>query len=195
MRLQDQLAAQRNGIERKLAAQQSYLANLDAAVKQAVQQERRRQEQLRRQALARRLAAERAAAAKQAAATAPSGAAQQATAFARAQLGKPYQWGATGPDTYDCSGLTMMSYRSAGVVLPRTSATQWGAGPHPASMADLAPGDLVFYAFDRSDPATIHHVGLYVGDGLMIEAPHAGEVVRTASINRPDYLGATRPTG
>jgi peptidoglycan DL-endopeptidase CwlO len=194
-RLQDQLAAQRKGIERKLAGQRSYLAHLDAAVKQAVQQERRRQEQLRRQALARRLAAERAAAAAAATPTAPSSAAQRAIAFARAQLGKPYQWGATGPDAYDCSGLTMMSYRSAGVFLPRTSAAQWGAGPHPAGLADLQPGDLVFYAFDRLDPATIHHVGLYIGDGLMIEAPHTGEVVRTASINRPDYLGATRPTG
>jgi cell wall-associated NlpC family hydrolase len=195
LRLRDQLTQQRDDIERRLAAQRSYLAHLDAAVRQAVEVERRRQEELRRQALARRLAAERAATARRAATAAPSSATQQAVAFARAQLGKPYQWGAAGPDAYDCSGLTMTSYRSAGVLLARTSAAQWGAGPHPASMADLQPGDLVFYAFDRSDPGTIHHVGLYAGDGLMIEAPHTGEVVRTASVNRPDYIGATRPTG
>jgi cell wall-associated NlpC family hydrolase len=124
--------------------------------------------------------------------TAASGAAT-AIAFARAQLGDPYLFGGTGPDAWDCSGLTQASWRAAGVALPRTAAEQWYAGSHPASMADLAPGDLVFYAYNLSDPSTIHHVGLYIGDGLMIEAPHTGEVVRIASINRSDYFGATRP--
>jgi cell wall-associated NlpC family hydrolase len=121
------------------------------------------------------------------------GVARQAIAFARAQLGKPYLWGGTGPDRYDCSGLTMMAYRSAGVVLPRTSRQQWYAGPHVPSMLDLAPGDLVFYATDTNDPSTIHHMGMYVGAGLMIEAPYTGSVGRTRSINRPDYIGAVRP--
>jgi peptidoglycan DL-endopeptidase CwlO len=203
------LSSQRRDIEHRLAQQRDYLDRLSGEVKQAVQAEQRRQEELRRQALARKLAAERAArakaareaAARQAAAqqdaaqtsSGPSSAAEQAIAFARAQIGKPYQWGATGPDSFDCSGLTMSAYASAGVSIPRTSREQWNIGTHIGSMADLAPGDLVFYAYGSS-PSTIHHVGLYVGDGLMIEAPFTGASVRTASINRSDYFGATRPT-
>ncbi len=197
--LQAQLASQRSAIEHKLAQQRSFLAKVNTQVKQAVAAEQARQEALRRAALARKLAAERAAAAAAAKATATatsssaSGAAAKAIAFARAQLGDPYLFGGTGPDAWDCSGLTQASYASAGVALPRTAAEQWFAGSHPGSMAALEPGDLVFYAFSLSDPATIHHVGLYIGDGLMIEAPHTGTVVRIASINRSDYFGATRP--
>lgn len=194
-RIQAQLAKQRSTIQRKLAQQQSFLAKVNAQVKQAVAEEQARQEAARRAALARKLAAARAAAKAGAAAssTAASGAAAKAVAFARAQLGDPYLFGGTGPDAWDCSGLTQASWRAAGVALPRTAAEQWYAGPHPASVADLAPGDLVFFAYNLSDPSTIHHVGLYLGGGLMIEAPHTGAVVRIASINRPDYFGATRP--
>jgi peptidoglycan DL-endopeptidase CwlO len=206
--IQRELSSQRRDIQQRIAKQQSYLDRLSGEVKQAVQAEQRRQEELRRQALARKLAAERAAklkAAREAAArqqaaqrdvaqtsSGPTSDAEQAVAFARAQIGKPYQWGATGPDSYDCSGLTMSAYASAGVTIPRTSRSQWTIGTHIDSMADLVAGDLVFYGDTAS---TIHHVGLYVGDGLMIEAPFTGETVRTASINRPDYFGATRPTG
>lgn len=207
--IQAMLSSQRRDIEHRLAQQRDYLDRLSGEVKQAVQAEQRRQEELRRQALERKLAAERAAqlkAAQEAAAqqkaeqqaastsTGPTSAAEQAIAFARAQIGKPYQWGATGPDSYDCSGLTMASYASAGVSIPRTSREQYNFGTHVDSMSNLVPGDLVFYAYG-TDPSTIHHVGLYIGDGLMIEAPYTGEDVRTASINRSDYFGATRPTG
>jgi cell wall-associated NlpC family hydrolase len=89
----------------------------------------------------------------------------------------------------------MMAYRSAGVSLPRTSRQQWYGGPHVPSMLDLEPGDLVFYAYDLRDPSTIHHLGMYIGGGLMVEAPYTGSVVRVRSINRPDYIGAVRPTG
>jgi peptidoglycan DL-endopeptidase CwlO len=214
-RIRDQLGQQRQDIEGKLAEQRRFLQRLTADVKQALEDERRRQEELRRQALARKLAAERAArekAAREAAARqaqqaqaqqqqqpapAPSGsgssgtsaAAQQAIAFARAQIGDPYLWGGTGPDQWDCSGLTMMAYRSAGVSLPRTAAQQATVGLHVSDMVDLEPGDLVFFG------SPIHHVGLYVGDGLMIEAPHTGAFVRTASINRSDYVGGARVTG
>ena len=71
------------------------------------------------------------------------------------------------------------------------SRAQWGAGPHVA-VANLLPGDLVFYADNPGDPATIHHVGLYIGNGLMVHAPHTGDVVRVASIWRESYAGATR---
>jgi peptidoglycan DL-endopeptidase CwlO len=216
--IRGQLNGQRRDIEAKLAEQQRFLDRLTGDVKQAVEEEQRRQEELRRQALERKLAAERAAreaAAREAAARAaaqqqqeqaaadpapsssssPSSAAQQAIAFARAQIGDPYQFGATGPDTWDCSGLTMKAYQSAGVSLPRTSSQQWTVGRHIHNMIDLQPGDLVFYAYNLNDASTIHHVALYIGGGMMIEAPHTGAFVRTASINRDDYFGATRVTG
>ena len=117
--------------------------------------------------------------------------ARAAVRWALAQLGDPYRWGATGPDTFDCSGLTSSAYRAAGVSIPRVSRAQWGAGPHVA-LANLLPGDLIFYADNPSDPGTIHHVGMYIGNGLMVHAPHTGDVVRVASIWREGYAGATR---
>jgi peptidoglycan DL-endopeptidase CwlO len=154
-----------------------------------VAEERRRQEALRRRALLRRLAAARAARAATRAG-APSGAAGRAVAFARSQLGKPYVWGAAGPSAYDCSGLVMAAYRRAGVWLPRVSREQWNAGPH-VGLGGLAPGDLVFFAYNVGSPSTIHHVG----GGAMVEAPYSGARVRIASIGRRDYIGAVRPTG
>jgi cell wall-associated NlpC family hydrolase len=117
--------------------------------------------------------------------------ARAAVRWALAQLGDPYRWGASGPDTFDCSGLTSSAYRAAGVAIPRVSRAQWGAGPHVA-VANLLPGDLVFYADNPADPASIHHVGLYIGNGLMVHAPHTGDVVRVASIWRESFAGATR---
>jgi peptidoglycan DL-endopeptidase CwlO len=116
-----------------------------------------------------------------------SGRAGAAIAFAKAQLGKPYQWGADGPGSYDCSGLTMMSWRQAGVSLPHSSQQQYGVLPKVPRSA-LQPGDLVFFG------SPIHHVGIYVGNDQMIDAPNTGEVVRYDSINRMgDYAGAGRP--
>jgi cell wall-associated NlpC family hydrolase len=117
--------------------------------------------------------------------------ARAAVRWALAQLGDPYRWGATGPDTFDCSGLTSSAYRAAGVSIPRVSRAQWGAGPH-VQLANLLPGDLVFFADNPLDPATIHHVGMYIGNGLMVHAPHSGDVVRVASVWREGYVGATR---
>jgi peptidoglycan DL-endopeptidase CwlO len=117
--------------------------------------------------------------------------ARAAVRWALAQLGDPYRWGATGPNTFDCSGLTSSAYLAAGVAIPRVSRAQWGAGPH-VEVANLLPGDLVFYADNPRDPATIHHVGMYIGNGLMVHAPHTGDVVRIASIWRESYAGATR---
>jgi cell wall-associated NlpC family hydrolase len=117
--------------------------------------------------------------------------ARAAVRWALAQLGDPYRWGTSGPDSFDCSGLTSSAYRAAGVAIPRVSRAQWGAGPHVA-VANLLPGDLVFYADNPADPATIHHVGMYIGNGLMVHAPHTGDVVRVASIWRESFAGATR---
>jgi cell wall-associated NlpC family hydrolase len=117
--------------------------------------------------------------------------AEIAVAYAMRQLGKPYQWGAEGPAAFDCSGLTSAAYLAAGIAIPRVSADQFNVGPHVA-VADLLPGDLVFYADDPAVPATIHHVGMYIGKGLMVHAPHTGDVVRVASIWREGYAGAVR---
>jgi hypothetical protein len=116
-----------------------------------------------------------------------------AVRFALAQLGKPYQWGADGPASFDCSGLVQTAYRAAGVGLPRVSRQQYRAGRH-VPLTSLRAGDLLFYAKDTSDPKTINHVGMYLGRGRMVEAPNRRAPVRIASIWRPGLLGrATRP--
>ena len=107
-------------------------------------------------------------------------------AYAVQQLGKPYVFAAAGPDTFDCSGLTLMAWRQAGVSMAHFAATQYEAFPR-VSVDALAPGDLVFFY------PTIHHVGIYIGDGKMIHAPHTGDVVRVASIFRASLVGAVRP--
>lgn len=117
-----------------------------------------------------------------------------AIAAARTRLGDPYVWGGTGPTSFDCSGLTQWAYAHAGIRLPRTAAQQWGVGPHPA-LSQLQPGDLLFWATDLHDPATIHHVTLYIGRGLMIAAPHTGTNVQVQPVYLTGYIGATRPWG
>jgi cell wall-associated NlpC family hydrolase len=112
--------------------------------------------------------------------------------YAKRQLGKPYEWGADGPDSFDCSGLTMRSWASAGIGIDHWSVAQYGEGDHVAR-SDLRAGDLVFFAYDTSDASTIHHVGIYAGNGMMINAPHTGANVRYDPAFRSDYIGATRP--
>ncbi|MBV7697143.1 C40 family peptidase [Streptomyces sp. TRM70350] len=101
--------------------------------------------------------------------------AEKALAFARAQIGKPYVWGATGPDSYDCSGLTQAAWKAAGVSLPRTTYDQVNAGT-TVSIAAARPGDLIFFYDD------VTHVGLYIGNGMMIHAPKPGAYVREESV-------------
>ncbi|RKN46832.1 NlpC/P60 family protein [Streptomyces hoynatensis] len=127
-----------------------------------------------------------AAARPEAPVAAPGPRAAAAVAFAYAQLGKPYGWGATGPDAYDCSGLTQAAWSSAGVALPRTSYRQVGAGTR-VSRAELAPGDLVFYYSGYS------HVALYVGGGQIIHASRPGAPVRVAPVDSMPFAAATRP--
>lgn len=118
-------------------------------------------------------------------AQAPNARAAAAVAFAYTALGKPYVWGATGPSSFDCSGLTQAAYRSAGVSLPRTTYTQIEAGRR-VPRSELAPGDLVFFY------SGISHVGLYIGNGQIIHAPRPGAPVRIAPIDQMPFAGATR---
>jgi len=106
---------------------------------------------------------------------------------ARAQIGDPYVWGATGPDAFDCSGLTSYAWKAAGVILPRTSREQYAAGVKVARSA-LRPGDLVYFG------SPIYHVAFYIGNNMMISAPQPGDVVKYQSLDAfSDYAGATRP--
>jgi cell wall-associated NlpC family hydrolase len=114
-----------------------------------------------------------------------SGRAKIAVAEAYRQLGKPYRYGAAGPNSFDCSGLTMWVWAKAGVSLPHSSRAQYGEGRH-VSRGELMPGDLVFFG------SPIHHVGIYVGGGQYIAAPHTGDVVGFRSLGRSDYAGAVR---
>jgi peptidoglycan DL-endopeptidase RipA len=183
--------AKRNSLAGQLASAQAHAAALKSA----------------RQAA---LAAEAAAAARAAAAAAgaagstsapswawSSGASvtqgETAANWALGQLGKPYLWGGAGPDAYDCSGLTMQAWAHAGVQLLHYTGYQWQEGPH-VPLDELQRGDLLFYATDNSDPATIHHVGIYIGNGMMVDAPYTGAFVRIDSIYAPGVpIGAVRP--
>jgi cell wall-associated NlpC family hydrolase len=126
-------------------------------------------------------------------APAPAGNAQAAVNFAYAQLGEPYVWGAAGPSSWDCSGLTMGAWAAAGVYLPHYSVSQYYATT-PVSYSDLRPGDLIFWASDSSNPDTIFHVAMYIGNGQEIQAPHTGDVVKISGVfdwESPDFF--TRP--
>jgi cell wall-associated NlpC family hydrolase len=117
-----------------------------------------------------------------------TGDAKNAVDYAYAQLGKPYQYAAAGPDAFDCSGLTMMAWRQAGVSLPHQSQMQYDLGPSVAK-SDLRPGDLVYFY------SPISHVGIYVGNGKQIHATHPGDVVSLDPIDQMPWAGATRPGG
>jgi cell wall-associated NlpC family hydrolase len=118
-----------------------------------------------------------------------------AVQYAYDKLGQPYKWGATGErGFYDCSGLMLRAYQAGGLPLPRTSREQWTAGARVWNVADLQPGDLVFYAYNTADPSSIHHVGIYIGAGNMIDAPYTGANVRITPFLRGDFIGAVRPT-
>ncbi len=111
---------------------------------------------------------------------APTGGAAGVIAFARAQVGEPYRWGAAGPSSWDCSGLTMRAWETAGVSLPHYSVAQYHAGT-PIAAAQLRPGDLVFWS-SSSSPSGIHHVALYAGDHMIVHAPRTGRPVVVESM-------------
>jgi cell wall-associated NlpC family hydrolase len=118
----------------------------------------------------------------------PSRAADRALRHAVQQIGKPYEWGAEGPDTYDCSGLTSQAWGEAGIPIPRTSQEQWAQLPR-IPLSDLRPGDLVIYHPEAT------HVALYLGEGMIVHAPRTGESVKVAKLASLPILGAVRPEG
>jgi cell wall-associated NlpC family hydrolase len=186
------LKAQQDEARRLLADLRRELRSMDRRIAKLIAEQRQRQEAERQAAFTRWMAQ----APPGGASPGPAAAiAERAVRVAMAQLGSPYQWGAEGPDVFDCSGLTSFAYHAAGLDIPRVSRAQYAAYQRmrPVGRDDLRPGDLVFFATDPRDAGTIHHVGMYVGRGLMVEAPHTGAVVRTASVWRDDYAGTVRP--
>lgn len=115
-----------------------------------------------------------------------SGRAAAAVSYAMAQVGKAYVYGAAGPNAFDCSGLTMMAWAQAGVSLPHSSSAQYSSGPHVAE-SDLQPGDLVFYY------SPISHVGMYIGNGMIVNAENPSSGVRVTGLHSMPYVGAVRP--
>ncbi len=113
---------------------------------------------------------------------------KRALAFAESQLGKPYRYGAVGPNSYDCSGLVLAAWKAAGVALPRTSQQQYAQG-HRIAKSQLRAGDLVFFYGQRPS-----HVAMYVGDGMVIHAPRPGKKVQYIKMSYMPYAGAVRPS-
>ncbi|MFC5169190.1 C40 family peptidase [Streptomyces mutomycini] len=116
----------------------------------------------------------------------PSEEGAEAVRYAVEQIGKPYVWGAEGPESYDCSGLTSQAWSSAGLAIPRTSQEQWRRLPK-VPVGSLRPGDLVVY-FPKAT-----HVALYIGDGLVVQAPRPGATVKVSPLASNPLLGAVRP--
>jgi cell wall-associated NlpC family hydrolase len=180
------LAADRARLARETKAQETQLAVVSARKTQILASLAQWQQLESRYGLAR---ASRGSARDTSVAFRPvpvSGSAGVAVRFALAQRGKPYRWGAAGPNSYDCSGLTMASWARAGVSMPHTAHGQYASFPH-VSLSALMPGDLVFYS---------GHVAMYVGSGMVVHAPTTGDVVKVVPISRAGsgLYGAARPS-
>jgi cell wall-associated NlpC family hydrolase len=177
--VQKQLAAQKNSMTKLLANKKSTLQSLTAA----------QQAQVAANTVGGGGSGSSSAGTTQATYTgSTSSQGGKAVAFAYAQLGKPYVWGATGPDSYDCSGLAQAAWASAGVSIPRTTYDQWASLPHISS-SSLEPGDLLYYAGES-------HVAIYVGGGYIIDAPQTGETVQKIPESgwyASNFDGAVRP--
>jgi cell wall-associated NlpC family hydrolase len=110
---------------------------------------------------------------------------------ALAKVGAPYVWGATGPASFDCSGLIGYAYAAAGIRLPRTSEQMWLAGPHIRPQ-DARLGDLLFWANDPAAPQDVDHIALYLGNGQMVAAPHTGDVIHVSPVYSNNFQGVVR---
>jgi cell wall-associated NlpC family hydrolase len=207
-------ASRKQSIENQLAQRQRMLAGIQSEIKQLQAEEARRQARLAEEARARFAAQQQAAAAAanaQRVAAADASTAELAApgiqlldtaapvdtlppappsqyggvvGIAMQYLGVPYVWGGASPNGFDCSGLVQYVYAQIGVSLPHHAASDYSLGT-PVAQSDLEPGDLVFFS-------GLGHMGIYIGDGQMIHAPHTGDVVKISSIYRGGYVGARR---
>jgi len=166
-KLTDQLSAEKKTVDDKLAEAKSLLSDLEADERE-------------------RLMASRSGLTRMPSSVPASGRAAAAVQYAMAQVGDAYVYGAAGESAFDCSGLTMRAWAQAGVALPHSSSAQYGSGPHVAA-SDLQPGDLVFYY------SPISHVGMYIGNGLIVHAANPGTGVAVSGLYSMPYVGAVRP--
>lgn len=201
--LQAQARSKAQQVADAQAVQAKYVASLRAGLKQLIETERKRLEAIAAKKRAAAEARARAIALQNRQAVPFSGVLGEphpdAVAIARRYLGIPYVWGGTTPSGFDCSGLVQYCYAQIGISIPRTSSSQIHFGAYiPSNRLDvLRPGDLVFFGY-RGDINRVHHVGMYIGSGNMIEAPYTGGVVRISSLiarinDSGDYVGACRP--
>ena len=188
-------AAQRASVQSQLAERQALYSSIKDQIAQLEAAERARQARLAAQA---RAAAKQQSAPAPAPAPAPSSSSgssapppathSSVVSIALQYLGVPYVWGGASPSGFDCSGLTMYAYAKVGVYLPHNAAMQYGMGT-PVSRSQLAPGDLVFFS-------GLSHVGMYIGGGRFVHAPHTGDVVKISSLSEywyaATYVGARR---
>ena len=165
--LTEQLSAEKKTVDDKLAEAKSLLSDLEAEERE-------------------RLLASRSGLTRMPSSVPASGRAAAAVQYAMAQVGDAYVYGAMGENAFDCSGLTMRAWAQAGVSLPHSSSAQYGSGPHIAA-SDLQPGDLVFYY------SPISHVGMYIGNGLIVHAANPGTGVAVSGLYSMPYVGAVRP--
>jgi cell wall-associated NlpC family hydrolase len=166
--LEKQAAQDKAAIDKNLAAAKELLGKLQAAARE------------------RMLAASRSGTTIPTSDIPASGRAAVAVHYAMAQVGKPYVYGAAGPNSFDCSGLTMAAWGAAGVGLPHSSSAQYGSGTHIAE-SQLQPGDLVFYY------SPISHVGMYIGNGMIVNAENPSAGIRVTGLHTMPYVGAVRP--
>jgi peptidoglycan DL-endopeptidase CwlO len=172
-------------IDSLIEEQEAQQADLEQRADQ-IERDLERLEDLARQARARQQQQAQAAQTGNCPEVVSSGPGAVAAQFACAQLGKPYVWGANGPDAYDCSGLTQQAWAAAGVSLTHYTGAQWNEG-RAVSRSEAIPGDLVFFYSDLS------HMGLYIGAGMMVHAPRPGLDVRMSSIDSMPIAGFRRP--
>jgi cell wall-associated NlpC family hydrolase len=198
-------ASQKRSIEAQLAERERMLAGIQSEIRQLQAEEARRQAQLAEQARARLAAQQRAASSYRVQSVEiaaddlstvlstsepllpapPPSQYGGVVGIAMQELGKPYQWGAEGPSSFDCSGLVAYAYGQLGVSLPHNAAAMYSYGT-PVSYSDLQPGDLVFFS-------GLGHMGIYIGGGQFIHAPHTGDVVKISSMSEHGgYVGARR---
>ena len=178
---QRELQRHKKDVRKKLGTAKRLLGQLTE--EETRQRERAEQQERKR---ASREAARRPAASSAGGKSAPNKRAATAVSAVRSALGAPYSWGASGPDSFDCSGLTQWAYERAGVALPRTSQGQQSAGKR-VSLEQAKPGDLVVYRKDAS------HVGMYVGNGQVVHAPKPGANVRYEPVGMMPVASVTRP--